>query len=122
MRLAIPILLLLTGIATADPAGPDRLPMRLSASVGGESATALELAASFPGTASGFIVSPTSSWFNLHALEGNIFIPASGPTNIQALVFFKDWDYLWYQQLQPDTLKPGAPNPFHVDLDPTSTA
>ena len=60
----------------------------------------------------------TSTWFNVKKLEWAVILPANAPTNVQVLAFLKDWDYLWYQQLLPGYLRPGAANACRVNLSP----
>lgn len=61
---------------------------------------------------------PTSTWFNVGAIEWDIVLPPGAPTNIQVLVFLKDWDHLWYQYLLPGCLVPGSTNSCRAGLSP----
>jgi hypothetical protein len=73
-----------------------------------------------PGEQDGYLVAPTSTWFNFSRLDWELRLSPEAPTNVQVLVFMKDWDYLWYQQLLPGYAVPGATNHYRVDLAPTA--
>lgn len=77
---------------------------------------------SCPGQQDLFLAAPTSSWFGLADLSWDLVLSPGTPTNTQVLVFMKDWDYLWYQQLLPGYAVPGITNRYRVDLTPASLA
>ncbi len=76
------------------------------------------IAFTLSGPASGdfALTAPLSTWFGLGELNWTLTLPAGAPTNVQVLVFMKDWDYLWYQQLLPGCASPGVTNHYRVDL------
>jgi hypothetical protein len=80
----------------------------------------LGFALTFPGARDCYLTAPTSTWFNIGQVEWDLAVSEGAPTNIQLLVFMKDWDYLWYQQLLPGFAVPGATNHYRVDLSPSS--
>lgn len=82
--------------------------------------SALDVPLSGPGAADAYLVSPTSSWFAADRLEWELVTPPDFPTNVQTLVFMKDWDYLWYQNLLPGFAQPGTTNRCRLDLSPSA--
>ncbi len=74
-----------------------------------------------PGYRDFSVTAPTQTWFGFSELNGTLSLSESAPTQAQILVFLKDWDYLWYQQLLPDSAAPGESHRFRVDLSPTAT-
>jgi hypothetical protein len=79
---------------------------------------ALDLPLNLPADASVYLRPPTGGWVRLGAMEFDIVWPANGPTNTQVLVHLMDWDWRWYQAMQPGYLMPGKTQRFRVDLMP----
>jgi hypothetical protein len=82
---------------------------------------AAELDAVFPGEREIELGSRTP-WHQAEALRLNVSVPAGAPTNCEALVYVKDWNYLWYQHLVPGCLTPGVSTQVVVSLAPDSEA
>jgi hypothetical protein len=80
----------------------------------------LGFALTFPGARDCYLTAPTSTWFHLGQVEWDLAVSEGAPTNIQLLVFMKDWDYLWHQQLLPGFAVPGVTNRYRVDLSPSA--
>jgi len=74
-----------------------------------------------PGTRDVALTAPSQTWFGLAELNWTLTLSEGAPTNVQVLVFMKDWDYLWYQQMLPGCAAPGATNRYRVDLSPSAT-
>ncbi|MEI6787275.1 MAG: DUF5060 domain-containing protein [bacterium] len=75
-----------------------------------------------PGTRDLALIAPTRTWFGFGQLNWTMTLSDGAPTNVQVLVFMKDWDYLWYQQLLPGYVAPGGPRLYSVNLSPDATA
>ena len=73
-----------------------------------------------PGSRDFALTASARTWFGLGTLEWTLALPDTAPTNAQVLVFMKDWDYLWYQQLLPGHPTPGITNPYRTDLSPSA--
>jgi hypothetical protein len=116
--------------AEALPAPGGALPLGLSAQPAAATSTnpipaeAGTVAFTFSGPASRdfALTAPTSTWFGLGELSWSLVLSDKAPTNVQVLVFMKDWDYLWYQQLIPGYAVPGVTNRYHLDLSPSASA
>lgn len=74
-----------------------------------------------PGARDMFLTAPAPSWFGLGELLWTLTLSGNAPSNVQTLVFLKDWDHLWYQRLLPGHVTPGATNTFRANLSPTAT-
>lgn len=101
----------------AGNAGPETV----SASVNATNATwseALDVPLTFPGETVVYLAPPEHGWIQSASLEFDVVWPDSAPTNTQVLVFVKDWDYFWYQNLVPGYLEPGTTNHVNVSLLP----
>jgi hypothetical protein len=61
-------------------------------------------------------------WHRAETLRFNVSLPPGAPTNCEALVFVKDWDYLWYQHLVPGCLVPGVSTQVVLSLTAESEA
>lgn len=112
----------LCATALASLAAPrERVPLEVSPladhAEAGPSAQ-IDLPAEAPATLVYHLRLPDRSWTDLAALEFEVFWPDPSPTNGQVMVQVTDWDYLWYQNLAPGYLAPGAWNRFRVDLSP----
>lgn len=73
-----------------------------------------------PGSRDFALTAPSRTWFGFETVEWTLTLPDSAPTNAQVLVFMKDWDYLWYQQLLPGHPAPGITTRYRVDLSPSA--
>ena len=102
------------GLRDAPPASPESGFVQ----PGAPKQTALNVTLNGPGAVDAYLVSPTSSWFAADRLEWELVTPPDLPTNVQLLVFMKDWDYLWYQNLLPGFVQPGATNRCRLDISP----
>ena len=128
LRLAAAISLLMAAAVPAELRETQRLPGLLSlqpldtpvskTSLAPTASPSLDLALRPGEIADGHIRIPASTWFNVGALEWDVILPPGAPTNIQVMVFLKDWDYLWYQYVLPGFLKPGSTNSCRVSLSP----
>ena len=101
-------------LSESPPASPELGFVRASEPAG----PTLNLTLRGPGAVDAYLVSPTSSWFAADRLEWEVVTPPDFPTNAQTLVFMKDWDYLWYQNLLPGFAQPGLTNRYRLDLSP----
>ena len=81
----------------------------------------LDVSLNGPGATDTYLESPTSSWFAADRLEWELVTPRDFPTNVQTLVFMKDWDFMWYQNLLPGFAQPGATNRYRLDVSPDAT-
>lgn len=79
-----------------------------------------QLALALPEPAEIHLDPPTNGWNRCAQLAFDIVSPPCAPTNLQVLVFMKDWDHLWYQNIVPGFLAPGQRNHLRVDLGPQS--
>jgi hypothetical protein len=70
----------------------------------------------FPGDNAFEVASPSKSWTDVDTLLFSVFVPDDAPTNIQAMVHIKDWDYFWYQSLLPGHVVPGRTNQFELSF------
>ncbi len=59
---------------------------------------------------------PTGGWYRASALHYAVVLPEDAPTNVQALVYLKDWDHFWFQTRPSPFLQCGVTNLFPVDL------
>lgn len=59
-------------------------------------------------------------WSRAEALRVTVSLPAEAPTNCEALVYVKDWDWLWYQHLVPGCLVPGVSTQLVISVAPES--
>ncbi len=57
-------------------------------------------------------------WADYDALRFEVELPADAPTNVEALVYVKDWNHYWYQTLVPGYLAAGTGTPAVVSLAP----
>ena len=131
IRLFVAAGLSLPFLAPAEPASP-REPLPLGLALQPAAATTTNSAAvtntfplSFtlagPGAQDIFLTAPAPSWFGLGELHWTLVLSGNVPSNVQALVFLKDWDYLWYQRLLPGYVTPGATNTLRANLSPAAT-
>lgn len=99
----------------------ESIPMAISMGLDQPAETGLVANVTFPGDRAFYVHAPTSSaWVTVSGLEFDVLLPADAPTNVQAMVHVKDWDYFWYQTLLPGTVKPGEWNHFLADFSPAS--
>ncbi len=104
--------------AWAGMAAEKVLPMQLAAVAGTPLQQALlDCPLHLPDTPAKAVWTPTdpAHWLEADRLRFSVEWPASGPTNIQALVWLIDRDDRWYQFLLPATLAAGT-NTFEVLL------
>lgn len=80
---------------------------------------ALDPAVSLPGVAEVSLLATETDWVDAGTLEFDIVWAEDASTNVQAMLYVIDWDYLWYQNLLPGYLQPGQTNHYKVDLAPT---
>lgn len=110
----------------AEPAAPppaaavqEAVPLLLRTADTGAAATArLESTMVFPGEWNIQFQSPQTNWTGFAELEVDVELPPDAPATIQALVYMKDWDYFWFQNLLPGYLTPGKVNHLKVSLAP----
>lgn len=81
----------------------------------------LELEAAFPGERE-IELWNWRPWHEAESLQFGVALPADAPTNCEALIYVKDWDWLWYQHLAPAILVPGTNTPLTVTLAAESDA
>jgi len=74
-----------------------------------------------PGTRDVALTAPSQTWFGLAELNWTLTLSEGAPTNVQVLVFMKDWDYLWYQQMLPGYASRDTTNRYRVDLSTLAT-
>ncbi len=74
--------------------------------------------AEFPGSETFLVSTMDLSWTDVGKLEFEAFVDEDAPTNVQVLVYVKDWDYNWYQQLVPGHLVPGKHRRCSMDFSP----
>ena len=84
-------------------------------------ASTLEFTLSGPGSRDFALTAPARTWAGMADLNWALTLNERAPTNVQVLVFIKDWDNLWYQQLLPGYATVGGTNRYRVDLSPAST-
>ena len=83
-------------------------------------ATLISFTFAGPGSKDFDLTAPSKTWFDLANLDWILALSDGTPTNVQVLVYMKDWDYLWYQQLLPGYASPGETNRYRIDLSPFS--
>ncbi len=74
-----------------------------------------------PGSRDIALTIPSNTWFGLSELNSALVLSDGAPTNVQVLIYMKDWDYMWFQQLLPGYASPGITNQYRVDLSPSAT-
>ena len=95
-------------LALSAPLRGDSVPLHASVGANADAGT-LAVALSAP--------SP-DDWVAFDRLDLSLAIPADAPANLQSLAQVEDWDGLWYQNLLPDDIFPGATNAVAVDVSP----
>jgi hypothetical protein len=115
-------------VAEDVPASRDAIPLGLSIPTVPATSTnpvpvgtnAFTFTLTGPGNRDIALILPAKTWFGMSDLNWTLALDEA-PTNVQVLVFMKDWDYLWYQQLLPGYASAGVTNRYRVDLSPAST-
>jgi hypothetical protein len=100
--------------------GNDNLFLLSAAPSNSPETASFDLPLHLPTNASAYLHAPTGGWVRLASIEVELHWPADAPTNAQAMLHLMDWDWRWYQALQPGFLKPGARNTMRIDLLPDS--
>ncbi len=126
--LALVYLAIYATLAESAPAARDALPLGLSALPAPAVSTnpippkaaSCEFTLVGPAARDFALTAPSPSWFGMGELNWTLALSDGAPTNVQVLVFMKDWDYLWYQQLVPGYAVPGLTNRYRVDLSPAA--
>lgn len=74
--------------------------------------------AAFPAEAPFFINAPTGSWMTIGTISFEVVLPTNAPPDVQILMYVKDLEYLWFQNLLPGFAAPGRATKFTVDMSP----
>jgi hypothetical protein len=100
-----------------------RVPISLQVpSVALEPSNSLAAPVLFPADCDINLLTPDGGWPGAESLAFDVVVPPTAPSNVQVLVYLKDWEHFWFQTEASRMLSPGSTNHFEFDMTPESEA